>query len=147
MKKFKKTRWPPRRGGLSWGNWHWVRGSACGFGLDVWWDWPSVAGAHPWLPVPGSHPLQQEFIVRIDRKIARNYSGRVSEGWLLMVHSDTNADPCLQSLTQGQFYGILSPLEPGPVVKKKKMSPCSIWQGLWPVAQERRYLCVHKRWN
>ncbi len=59
-----------RGGGLSWGNWHWVRGSACGFGLDVWWDWPSVAGAHPWLPVPGSHPLHQEST---ERETASNY--------------------------------------------------------------------------
>ncbi len=27
------------------------------------------------------------------------------------------------------------------------MSPCSIWQGLYAAAQERRYLYVHKRGN
>jgi hypothetical protein len=39
-------------------------------------------------------------------------------------------------------------MRPGPVVIKKMMSPCSIWQGLWAAAQEKRYLCVlcvHKR--
>ncbi len=28
---------------------------------------------------------------------------------------------------------------PGPVVIKKMMSPCLIWQGLWAAAQERRF--------
>ncbi len=78
-------------GGLSWGNWHWVRGSACGFGLDVWWDWPSVAGAHPWRPGPGSHPLQQEFtfisLQYIDSETARNYSSRIYNYWSHMVHN------------------------------------------------------------
>ncbi len=36
-------------------------------------------------------------------------------------------------------------LNTGPVVTKKTMSPCSIWQGLWAAAQERRCLCAHKR--
>jgi hypothetical protein len=30
----------------------------------------------------------------------------------------------------------------GPVLIKKKISPCSIWQGLWAAAQERRYRTV-----
>ncbi len=36
-------------------------------------------------------------------------------------------------------------IKPGPVVVKKTMSSCSIWQGLWATAQERRCLCVNKR--
>jgi hypothetical protein len=36
---------------------------------------------------------------------------------------------------------------PGPIVIKKTMSPCSIWQGLWAAAQERRCFCVYKRGN
>jgi hypothetical protein len=36
---------------------------------------------------------------------------------------------------------------PGPVVIQKMMSPCSIWQGLWAAAQERRFLCINKRGN
>jgi hypothetical protein len=35
---------------------------------------------------------------------------------------------------------------PGPVVVKK-MSPCSLLQGLCGAAQEGRYLCVHNRGN
>ncbi len=31
--------------------------------------------------------------------------------------------------------------------KKKMMSPCSIWQGLWAAAQEKRCLYVHIRGN
>ncbi len=31
----------------------------------------------------------------------------------------------------------------GPVVMKKMMSACSIWQGLWAAAQERR--CTEKK--
>jgi hypothetical protein len=36
---------------------------------------------------------------------------------------------------------------PRHIVIKKTMSHCSIWQGLWAAAQERRYICVHKRGN
>ncbi len=32
----------------------------------------------------------------------------------------------------------MAPQKSGPVVTKKTMSPCSIWQGLWAAAQEKR---------
>jgi hypothetical protein len=56
-------------------------------------------------------------------------------------------------LMSGYWYGqrpfccCSDGFSPGPVVITKTMSPCSIWQGLWAAAQERRCLCVHRRGN
>ncbi len=51
--------------------------------------------------------------------------------------------PCVQG-QEGMKLNLVY-YSSGPVVMKKTMSPCSIWQGLWAAAQKRRCLWVHKR--